>query len=93
MKKIDEAQSILDRANATPNSEFVSVAMALNRSEAAIADGRRLLEAAVVTAISSAQPAIPAATTSQTPASPEHVLNGISAIAVALGIPALRKTR
>jgi hypothetical protein len=44
MEKIDEAQKSLDEANTTPVFEFVSVAMALDRAESAIADGRRLLE-------------------------------------------------
>jgi hypothetical protein len=43
MEKIDEAQKALDEANTTPVLEFVSVALALNRTESAIADGRRLL--------------------------------------------------
>jgi len=44
MEKIDEAQRSLDTANSTPAFEFVSVALALNKTESAIADGRRLLE-------------------------------------------------
>ena len=44
MEKIDEAQRSLDTANSTPVFEFVSVALALNKTESAIADGRRLLE-------------------------------------------------
>ncbi len=43
LEKIDEAQQALDEANSTPALEFVSVALALNRTESAIADGRRLL--------------------------------------------------
>jgi len=93
IKKTEEAQQYLDEANATPDSEFVSVAMALNRSEAAIADGRRMLEEAAVTVTSSTQPAIPAATTPQTPASPEPVLNAIGAIAGALGFLMLTDRR
>lgn len=90
IKKTDEAQQYLDEANDTPDSEFVSVATALNRTEAAIADGRRLLEEAAVAVTSPAQQAVAAAATPQTPASPEPVLNGIGAIAGALGILALR---
>ena len=44
MEKIDEAQRSLDTANSTPVFEFVSVGLALDKTEAAIADGRRLLE-------------------------------------------------
>jgi hypothetical protein len=44
MEKIDEAQRSLDTANATPVFEFVSVGLALDKTESAIADGRRLLE-------------------------------------------------
>ena len=44
MEKIDEAQRSLDTANSTPVFEYVSVAEALNRTDAAIADGRHLLE-------------------------------------------------
>jgi hypothetical protein len=73
MRKIDEAQQSLDEANATPVSEFVSVSMALNRTESAIADGRRLLAEVQVTGTPPVQQAKIAATTQQTPASPEPV--------------------
>jgi hypothetical protein len=44
IEKIDEAQRSLDTANSTPDFEYVSVGLALDKTEAAIADGRRLLE-------------------------------------------------
>jgi len=44
LEKIDEAERSLDTANSTPLFEYVSVAEALNRTDAAIADGRHLLE-------------------------------------------------
>lgn len=44
LEKIDEAERSLDTANSTPVFEYVSVAEALNRTDAAIADGRHLLE-------------------------------------------------
>jgi hypothetical protein len=87
MEKIDEAQRSLDTANATPVFEFVSVALALNKTESAIADGRRLLADVPVsgttilqkdgTVVQSTIPGIP----QQTPASPEPapVLTGIVA--------------
>lgn len=43
MKKIEEAQHYLDTANSTPPLQYASVAFAINNTEAAIADGRRLL--------------------------------------------------
>ena len=44
LEKIDEAKRSLDTANSTPVFEYVSVAEALNRTDAAITDGRHLLE-------------------------------------------------
>jgi hypothetical protein len=87
MEKIDEAQRSLDTANSTPVFEYVSVAEALNRTDAAIADGRHLLEDMPVSGTSPAQengagvqkdfPGTP----QQTPASPvaAPVLTGIVA--------------
>ena len=43
MKKIEEAQQNLDTANTTPPLQYASVGFAINNTEAAIADGRRLL--------------------------------------------------
>lgn len=87
MEKIDEAQRSLDTANATPVFEFVSVGLALDKTEAAIADGRRLL--ADVPASETTLPQQTGADVQkevsgapqQTPASPEPapVLTGIVA--------------
>jgi len=44
MEQIEIAQQNLSEANTTPAFEFVSVDLALDRTESAIADGRRLLE-------------------------------------------------
>lgn len=86
-EKIGEAQRSLDEANATPVFEFVSVGLALDRTESALADGRRLLEDVPVpgtllpqqdkTAVQKELPETPA----QTPASAEPlpVLAGILA--------------
>ncbi len=87
MKKIDEAQGALDEANSTPAFEFVSVGLALNRTESAIADGRHLLEDVPGSEIvlpqqngTVGQKELPG-TPTQTPASPEPapVLTGIVA--------------
>jgi hypothetical protein len=43
MKKIEEAQKNLETANVTPPLEYVSVAIAINNAETAIADGKHLL--------------------------------------------------
>jgi hypothetical protein len=78
-EKIGEAQQALDEANATPVFEFVSVGLALDRTEAAIADGRRLLEDVPVSStvlpqqnVTAMQKELPD-TPRQTPASPEAV--------------------
>jgi hypothetical protein len=44
MDKFDEAERSLDEANSTPVFEFVSVGLALNRTETAIDEGKRLLD-------------------------------------------------
>jgi len=86
MDKFDEAERSLDEANSTPVFEFVSVGLALNRTEAAIDEGKRLLDAEpygniVVehggTTIKKEVPGTP----QKTPASPEPapVLTGIVA--------------
>ena len=87
MEKIDEAQRSLDTANSTPVFEFVSVGLALDKTESAIADGRRVL--ADVPASGTKLPQKEGAvmqnqlpgTPQQTPASPEPapVLMGIVA--------------
>ena len=75
MEKIEQAQQNLDKANTTPVFEFVSVGLALNRTESAIADGRRLLEDVAVSGTVSPQQNGTAVkeelpgTTQQTPAS------------------------
>jgi hypothetical protein len=48
MKKIEEAQQNLETANTTPPLQYASVGFAINNTEAAIADGRRLLGAGPV---------------------------------------------
>jgi hypothetical protein len=87
LEKIDEAQQNLDVANATPVFEFVSVGLALDRAETAIAEGRHLL--ADVPASGTTLPQKEGATVqkelpgtpTQTPASSEPVpiLTGIAA--------------
>ena len=86
MEKIGEAQQTLDTANTTPAFEFVSVAMALNRTESAIADGRRLLEDIPVSGTMRPQQngatvhkELPGAS-QQTPASPEPAAVPLSAV-------------
>ncbi len=88
MEQIEIAQQNLGKANTTPTFEFVSIDLALNRTEAAIADGRRLLEEMPVSGTVVPQKAeptrreeLPGTTSSQTPASsePAPVLTGIVA--------------
>jgi hypothetical protein len=87
MEKIDEAQRSLDTANSTSVFEFVSVGMALDKTEAAIADGRRLLADVPVSGTTPPQqdgagmPKDLPGTPQQTPASPwlAPVLTGIVA--------------
>jgi hypothetical protein len=43
MKKIEEAQQNLETANATPALQYASVAFAINNTEIAIADMKRLI--------------------------------------------------
>jgi hypothetical protein len=86
-EKIGEAERSLDQANTTPVFEFVSVGLALDRTESALADGRRLLEDGAVpgtllpqqdgTGVQKELPGTP----QKTPASPEPapVLTGIVA--------------
>jgi hypothetical protein len=89
MEQIETAQQNLGRANTTPAFEFVSIGLALNRTEAALADGRRLLEELPVAGTAVPERAEPAVreelpgTSSQTPASaePAPVLTGIIACA------------
>jgi uncharacterized small protein (DUF1192 family) len=86
MEKIDEAQQNLDTANSTPVFEFVSVGLALDRAESAIAAGRHLLEDVPVsgtmlpqqgaTAVQKELPGTP----QQTPASPEPVAIPVFAV-------------
>jgi hypothetical protein len=87
MEKIDEAQKNLDVANTTPVFEFVSVGLAIDRTESAIADGRHLLEDVPVSGTkipqqdgAAVQKEFPGAP-SQTPSSPEpaSVLAGMVA--------------
>jgi hypothetical protein len=91
MEKINEAQRSLDTANATPVFEFVSVGLALDKTEAALAEGRRLLDDVPVSGTTfpqqdsaAGQKTMPG-TPEQTPASPEPapVLTGIVACLVA----------
>jgi hypothetical protein len=101
LEKIDEAQRSLDEANTTPVFEFVSVGLALDRTEAAIADGRRLLEDVAVPGTVSPQqngtagPKELPGTTQQTPASPGAfpVLTGVVACVGAAGILKRRARR
>lgn len=101
LEKIDEAQRSLDEANTTPVFEFVSVGLALDRTESAIADGRRLLEDAAVPGTVSPQQNGTAGlkelpgTTQQTLASPGAfpVLTGIVACVGAAGILKRRARR
>jgi hypothetical protein len=94
MEKIDEAQQYLDTANSTPVFEFVSVGLALDRAESAIADGKRFLEDVPVPGTMSPQQNGPAeqkklpGTPQQTPASPgsSPVLTGAVACIGAAGI-------
>jgi hypothetical protein len=87
MEKVDEAQRSLDTANETPVFEFVSVGLALDKTEAAIADGRHLLADVPASGTTlpqkeeaGVQKELPGAPT-QTPASPglAPVLTGIIA--------------
>ncbi|MFA5267060.1 MAG: hypothetical protein WC379_03740 [Methanoregula sp.] len=87
MEKIDEAQRSLDTANSTPVFEFVSVGLALDKTDAALAEGRRLLDAVPVSGTTlpqqdgaALQKELPG-TPQQTPASPglAPVLTGIVA--------------
>jgi hypothetical protein len=87
MEQIEVAQQNLDEANTTPAFEFVSIGLALDRTEAAIADGRRILEDVPVsnTTLMQQDGAVIkngfADTPQQTPASPDPapVLTGIVA--------------
>jgi hypothetical protein len=78
-EKIGEAQKALDEANTTPVFEFVSAGLALDRTESAIADGRRLLEDVPVPGtllpqqnVTATQKKLPDSPR-QTPASPDPV--------------------
>jgi hypothetical protein len=101
MEKIAEAQKNLDAANSTPVFEFVSVGLALDRTESAIADGRRLLEEVPVPGTMSPHQNGPAGqkelpgTPQQTPASPgcSPVLTGAVACIGAAGILRRRALR
>jgi hypothetical protein len=92
MEQIEIAQQNLGEANTTPAFEFVSVGLALDRAEAAIADGRRLLDAVPVSGTTlpkqggAAVRDDMAGTPQQTPASaePAPVLVGIVACAGAV---------
>ncbi len=44
MEKIVDAQQNLDRANNTPELEYVSIALAINRTESSLDEGRHLLK-------------------------------------------------
>lgn len=101
MEKIDEAQRSLDTANSTPVFEFVSVGLALDKTDAALAEGRRLLENVPVTGTSpaqqdgaSTQKDLPG-TPQQTPASPwaAPVLTGIVACLGAMSMLRRRDRR
>jgi hypothetical protein len=89
MEQIDVAQQHLGKANTTPAFEFVSIGLALDRTESALAEGRRLLEAVPVPGTAVPQRAEPTVQkelpgpSSQTPASadPVPVLTGIVACA------------
>jgi len=85
-EKIGEAQQALDEANTTPVFEFVSAGLALDRTEAAIADGRRLLEDVPVSStmlphqnVTAMQKELPD-TPRQTPASPVPVAVPVFAV-------------
>lgn len=87
MEQIEIAQQNLGEANTTPAFEFVSVGLALDRAEAAIAGGRRLLDVVPVSGTTLPQQGgmavrddVPG-TPQQTPASaePAPVLLGIVA--------------
>ena len=101
MEKIDTAQQNLNTANTTPVFEFVSVGLALDRADSAIADGRRLLEdvPAPESVIpqqkgTAGQKDLPG-TPQQTPASPDSVpvLTGVVACIGAAGILRWRERR
>ena len=101
MEQIEIAHQNLIQANTTPSFEFVSIGLALNRTEAAIADGRRLLEDAAVPGTVSPQQngttgqrELPG-TTQQTQASPgaSPVLTGSIACIGAAGILKRRARR
>lgn len=90
MEQIEIAHQNLAMANTTPAFEFVSIDLALNRTEAALADGRRLLIDVPVSTTAAPQKAVPTGheelpgtSSSQTPASadPAPVLTGIVACA------------
>jgi hypothetical protein len=92
MEKIDEAQQDLDTVNATPVFEFVSVGLALDRAESAIAAGRRLLEDVPVSGTvipqqdgAVGQKELPA-TPQQTPSSPEPVAIPVFAVLLGAGL-------
>jgi hypothetical protein len=101
LDKITEAQRNLDEANTTPEFEFESAGLALDRAETAIADGRRVLEEVPVpgttgqrqngTAVQTELPG----TTQETPASPGlfPVLMGIVACFGAAGVLRRRERR
>jgi len=101
MEQIETAQQNLGEANTTPVFEFVSVDLALDRTESAIADGRRLLEDVAVSGTVSPQQTGTAGqkelpgTPHQTPASPvsSPVLTGVVACIGAAGILRLRESR
>jgi hypothetical protein len=92
MEQIGVAQQNLDEANTTPAFEYVSIGLALNRTDAALAEGRRLLEDVPVSGTAVPQRSEPMVqkelpgTSSQTPASadPAPVLTGIVACAGAV---------
>jgi hypothetical protein len=87
MEKINEAQRSVDTANATPVFEFVSVGLALDKTDTALAEGRRLLDDVPVSGTTLPQqdgagmPEDLPGTPQQTPASPliYPVLTGIAA--------------
>jgi len=87
MEKINEAQRSLDTANATPVFEFVSIGLALDKTDTALAEGRRLLDDVPVSGTTLPQqdgagmPEDLPGTPQQTPASPliYPVLTGIAA--------------
>lgn len=92
LEKIDEAQRNLDTANSTPVFEFVSVGLALDRADAAIADGKQLLREVMVSGTvnpkkegTPGQDPLPGSP-AQTPASavPAPLLTGIVACGAAV---------